>query len=74
VTISTGQVDTSSILLLLDLLISERLHVAQIITHAFNLDQMEDAYEVLSTALTPAPSRSCCTAGEVPRSPRPPLG
>ncbi|MDW4911167.1 alcohol dehydrogenase catalytic domain-containing protein, partial [Streptomyces sp. ADMS] len=47
-TISTGQVDTSSTPWLLDLVTSGRLHISQLVTHTFGLSQMEDAYEVFS--------------------------
>ncbi|MGW2512245.1 alcohol dehydrogenase catalytic domain-containing protein [Streptomyces scopuliridis] len=48
VTISTGQVDTSSTPWLLDLVTSGRLHVSQLVTHTFDLSRMKDAYEVFS--------------------------
>ncbi|MDW4911237.1 alcohol dehydrogenase catalytic domain-containing protein, partial [Streptomyces sp. ADMS] len=48
VTISTGQVDTSSTPRLLDLVTSGRLHVSRLVTHTFGLSRMEDAYEVFS--------------------------
>ncbi len=48
VTISTGQVDTFSTPWLLDLVTSGRLHISQLVTHTFNLDQIKDAYEVFS--------------------------
>ncbi|MBD0422701.1 alcohol dehydrogenase catalytic domain-containing protein [Streptomyces sp. TRM S81-3] len=47
-TISTGQVDTSSTPWLLDLVTSGRLHVSHLVTHTFGLDRAEDAYEVFS--------------------------
>ncbi|MEV4230770.1 alcohol dehydrogenase catalytic domain-containing protein [Streptomyces bobili] len=47
-TISTGQVDTSSTPWLLDLLTSGRLHLAQLVTHTFGLGRMEHAYEIFS--------------------------
>jgi alcohol dehydrogenase len=46
VTISTGQVDTSSTPWLLDLVTSGRLDVSRLVTHTFGLDRMKDAYEV----------------------------
>ncbi|MCX4903804.1 alcohol dehydrogenase catalytic domain-containing protein [Streptomyces sp. NBC_00878] len=48
VTISTGQVDTSSTPWLLDLVTSGRLHISRLVTHTFGLGRMEDAYEVFS--------------------------
>ncbi|GAA3816242.1 alcohol dehydrogenase catalytic domain-containing protein [Streptomyces phyllanthi] len=47
-TISTGQVDTSSTPWLLDLVTSGRLHVSQLVTHTFALDRMNDAYEIFA--------------------------
>ncbi|MFJ9865738.1 alcohol dehydrogenase catalytic domain-containing protein [Streptomyces sp. NPDC101165] len=52
VTISTGQVDTSSIPRLLELMRFGRLHVAQLVTHTFALDRMNDAYEVFAQGTT----------------------
>ncbi len=48
VTISTGQVDTSSTPWLLDLLAYGRLTVFPLVTHRFPLQRMEDAYEVFA--------------------------
>ncbi|MXM64669.1 alcohol dehydrogenase catalytic domain-containing protein [Streptomyces sp. HUCO-GS316] len=48
VTISTGQVDTSSTSWLLDLVTSGRLHISRLVSHTFGLSQMVDAYEVFS--------------------------
>ncbi|CAM5632842.1 alcohol dehydrogenase catalytic domain-containing protein [Streptomyces hirsutus] len=48
VTISTGQVDTSSTPWLLDLVTSGRLHISPLVTHTFGLSRMENAYEVFS--------------------------
>ncbi|MCZ4602796.1 alcohol dehydrogenase catalytic domain-containing protein [Streptomyces sp. Lzd4kr] len=48
VTISTGQVDTSSTPWLLELVRFGRLPVSQLVTHTFGLDRMEEAYEVFS--------------------------
>ncbi|GAA2263974.1 zinc-dependent alcohol dehydrogenase family protein [Streptomyces atrovirens] len=48
VTISTGQVDTSSTPWLLDLLSYGRLTVFPLVTHRFPLGRMEDAYEVFA--------------------------
>lgn len=45
-TISTGQVDTSSTPWPLDLVASRRLHVSHLVTHTLGLSRMEDAYEV----------------------------
>ncbi|MPY56023.1 alcohol dehydrogenase catalytic domain-containing protein [Streptomyces spongiae] len=47
-TISTGQVDTSSLPWLLDLVASGRLHVSQLVSHTFGLSRMEHAYDVFS--------------------------
>ncbi|MER6073339.1 alcohol dehydrogenase catalytic domain-containing protein [Streptomyces sp. NPDC001852] len=48
VTISTGQVDTSSTPRLLELMRFRRLPVAGLVTHTFGLDRMEDAYDVFA--------------------------
>ncbi|MFJ4696205.1 alcohol dehydrogenase catalytic domain-containing protein [Streptomyces sp. NPDC088766] len=48
VTISTGQVDTSSIPWLLELVRFGRLPVARLVTHTLGLDRMEQAYEIFS--------------------------
>ncbi|MFH9176610.1 alcohol dehydrogenase catalytic domain-containing protein [Streptomyces albogriseolus] len=48
VTISTGQVDTSSTPWLLDLLAYGRLTVSPLLTHRFPLERVKDAYEVVS--------------------------
>ncbi|MGW5492428.1 alcohol dehydrogenase catalytic domain-containing protein [Streptomyces olivaceoviridis] len=48
VTISMGQVDTSSTPWLLELLRFGQLAVAPLVTHTFGLDAMEDAYEVFA--------------------------
>ncbi|WP_279329661.1 alcohol dehydrogenase catalytic domain-containing protein [Streptomyces sp. OS603R] len=48
VTISTGQVDTSSTPWLMELLRFGRLRVSPLITHTLRLDQAEEAYEVFS--------------------------
>ncbi|OLZ69061.1 alcohol dehydrogenase [Streptomyces sp. IMTB 2501] len=52
VTISMGQVDTSSTPRLLDLMRFGRLPVSRLITHTFGLDRMEDAYEVFAHGTT----------------------
>ncbi|KUL22192.1 alcohol dehydrogenase catalytic domain-containing protein [Streptomyces regalis] len=52
VTISTGQVDTSSTPWLLELLRNGRLPISQLVTHTFPLDRMQDAYEVFSHGAT----------------------
>ncbi|WP_406177455.1 alcohol dehydrogenase catalytic domain-containing protein [Streptomyces sp. NBC_00996] len=52
VTISTGQVDTSSTPWLLDLMRFGRLPVSPLVTHTFGLDRMEDAYEVFARGNT----------------------
>ncbi|TLS41227.1 zinc-binding dehydrogenase [Streptomyces montanus] len=52
VTISTGQVDTSSTPWLLELVRYGRLPVSQLVTHTFGLDRMEDAYEVFARGTT----------------------
>ncbi|MEU3253731.1 alcohol dehydrogenase catalytic domain-containing protein [Streptomyces sp. NPDC006997] len=46
VTISTGQVDTSSTPWLMELVRYGCLDVSQLVTHSFGLSRMEDAYEV----------------------------
>ncbi|MGP4083879.1 alcohol dehydrogenase catalytic domain-containing protein [Streptomyces sp. KR55] len=48
VTISTGQVDTSSTPWLRDLVTSGRLHISQLVTQTFTLDRMKNAYEVFA--------------------------
>ncbi|WP_089107424.1 alcohol dehydrogenase catalytic domain-containing protein [Streptomyces hyaluromycini] len=48
VTISTGQVDTSSTPWLLEIMRSGHLPVTPLVTHTFGLDRMEDAYEVFA--------------------------
>ncbi|KPC64335.1 alcohol dehydrogenase catalytic domain-containing protein [Streptomyces chattanoogensis] len=48
VTISTGQVDTFSTPWLLDLVVSGRLSISQLITHTFGLGRIEEAYDVFS--------------------------
>ncbi|MFJ1868725.1 alcohol dehydrogenase catalytic domain-containing protein [Streptomyces sp. NPDC088097] len=50
VTITTGLVDTSSTLMLLRMLAAGRLPTSSLITHRFELGQMEEAYEVFSRA------------------------
>ncbi|GHE13468.1 alcohol dehydrogenase catalytic domain-containing protein [Streptomyces alanosinicus] len=52
VTISMGQVDTSSTPRLLELMRFGRLHVSRLVTHTFGLDRMEDAYEVFAHGTT----------------------
>ncbi|BCM64764.1 hypothetical protein EASAB2608_00098 [Streptomyces sp. EAS-AB2608] len=47
-TISTGQVDTSSTSWLLELMRFGRLPVSALVTHTLALDRMEDAYEVFA--------------------------
>lgn len=51
-TISTGQVDTSSTPWLLELMRFGRLPVSRLVTHTFGLDHMEDAYEVFAHGTT----------------------
>jgi alcohol dehydrogenase len=48
VTISTGQVDTSSTSWLLGLVASGDLHVSGLVTHTFGLGRTEEAYDVFS--------------------------
>jgi alcohol dehydrogenase len=48
ITISTGQVDTSSIPWLLDLVTLGHLAISQLVTHTFSFDRMKDAYDVFS--------------------------
>nr|WSW70998.1 alcohol dehydrogenase catalytic domain-containing protein [Streptomyces sp. NBC_00995] len=50
ITISTGLVDTSSTPMLLRLLAAGRLPTAELITHRFELGQMEEAYDVFGHA------------------------
>ncbi|WP_327251451.1 zinc-dependent alcohol dehydrogenase family protein [Streptomyces sp. NBC_01244] len=50
VTITTGLVDTSSTPMLLRMLAAGRLPTSSLITHRFELGQMEEAYEVFSRA------------------------
>ncbi|WP_137228086.1 zinc-dependent alcohol dehydrogenase family protein [Streptomyces sp. BPSDS2] len=50
VTITTGLVDTSSTPLLLRMLANGRLPTAELVTHRFELGQMEEAYDVFSRA------------------------
>ncbi|MDC0765358.1 alcohol dehydrogenase catalytic domain-containing protein [Streptomyces sp. HD] len=52
VTISTGQVDTSSTPWLLELVRFGRLPVSQLVTHTFGLDRIEDAYELFAHSAT----------------------
>ncbi|MET9016435.1 alcohol dehydrogenase catalytic domain-containing protein [Streptomyces olivaceoviridis] len=48
VTISTGQVDTSSTSWLLELVRFGHLPVSRLVTHTFGMDRMEDAYEAFA--------------------------
>ncbi|MER5642283.1 alcohol dehydrogenase catalytic domain-containing protein [Kitasatospora sp. NPDC002227] len=50
VTITTGLVDTSSTPLLLGLLAAGRLDVADLVTHRFGLEEMQEAYDVFADA------------------------
>jgi alcohol dehydrogenase len=50
VTITTGLVDTSSTPLLLGLLAEGRIDVADLVTHRFGLDEMQEAYDVFADA------------------------
>ncbi|MEU2992650.1 alcohol dehydrogenase catalytic domain-containing protein [Streptomyces griseoincarnatus] len=52
ITISTGQVDTSSTPWLMELLRFGRLRVSPLITHTLRLDQAEKAYEVFAHGVT----------------------
>ncbi|GGW42213.1 alcohol dehydrogenase [Streptomyces lucensis JCM 4490] len=52
VTISTGQVDTSSTPRLLDLVRFGRLPVSGLVTHTFGLDRIRDAYDVFARGAT----------------------
>ncbi|GHH82832.1 alcohol dehydrogenase [Streptomyces sulfonofaciens] len=47
-TISTGQVDTFSTPLLMNLLTAGRLHVTDLVTHQLALDQAEEAYDMFA--------------------------
>ncbi|MGX1910077.1 zinc-dependent alcohol dehydrogenase family protein [Streptomyces phaeochromogenes] len=50
VTITTGLVDTSSTPTLLRMMAGGRLPASSMVTHTFQLDQMEEAYDVFSRA------------------------
>lgn len=50
VTITTGLVDTYSTPVLLRMLTAGRLSTGSLVTHHFDLDQMEEAYEVVAAA------------------------
>jgi len=50
VTIRTGLVDTSSIPTLLRMLTDHRLPVSSLVTHTFELDRMEEAYDIFAGA------------------------
>ncbi len=50
VTITTGLVDTSSTPTLLKLLGSHQIDAAKFVTHHFDLDQIEEAYDVFVRA------------------------
>jgi alcohol dehydrogenase len=50
VTITTGLVDTSSTPMLLRMAAAGRLPAAALVTHAFERDQMEEAYDVFARA------------------------
>jgi alcohol dehydrogenase len=50
VTITTGLVDTSSTPMLLKLLRGEHLDAGRFVTHRFELDDLEEAYEVFANA------------------------
>ncbi|WP_406090557.1 alcohol dehydrogenase catalytic domain-containing protein [Streptomyces sp. NBC_01013] len=50
ITITTGLVDTSSTPMLLRLLAAGRLPTAELVTHRFELGQMEEAYDVFGRA------------------------
>lgn len=50
VTIRTGLVDTSSVPMLLSMLAAGRLATSPLVTHVFELDAMEEAYEVFAGA------------------------
>lgn len=50
VTITTGLVDTSSTPMLLRMLANGRLPSAELVTHRFELGEMEEAYDVFSRA------------------------
>ncbi|WP_046506318.1 zinc-dependent alcohol dehydrogenase family protein [Streptomyces odonnellii] len=48
VTITTGLVDTFSTPMLMDMTAARRLPTSSLVTHSFELDRMEEAYEVFS--------------------------
>ncbi|MFJ3939792.1 zinc-dependent alcohol dehydrogenase family protein [Streptomyces parvus] len=50
VTITTGLVDTASTPMLLRMLANGRLPTAELVTHRFELEEMEEAYDVFSRA------------------------
>ncbi|MEV0035886.1 zinc-dependent alcohol dehydrogenase family protein [Streptomyces sp. NPDC050804] len=50
VTITTGLVDTFSTPMLMDMAAARRLPTSSLVTHSFELDRMEEAYDVFSTA------------------------
>ncbi|WP_066945562.1 alcohol dehydrogenase catalytic domain-containing protein [Streptomyces lushanensis] len=50
VTITTGLVDTFSTPMLTDMTAARRLPTSSLVTHSFELDRMEEAYDVFSTA------------------------
>ncbi|MFD4020850.1 zinc-dependent alcohol dehydrogenase family protein [Streptomyces sindenensis] len=50
ITVTTGLVDTSSTPMLLRMLANGRLPSAELVTHRFELEQMEEAYDVFSRA------------------------
>lgn len=49
-TITTGLVDTFSTPMLMDMAAARRLPTSSLVTHSFELDRMEEAYDVFSTA------------------------
>ncbi|MGW6740017.1 zinc-dependent alcohol dehydrogenase family protein [Streptomyces sp. NPDC055025] len=50
VTITTGLVDTFSTPMLTDMATARRLPTSSLVTHSFELDRMEEAYDVFSSA------------------------
>lgn len=50
ITLTTGLVDTSSTPMLLRMLAADRLPASRLVTHRFELGQMEEAYDVFGHA------------------------
>ncbi|MQY14546.1 alcohol dehydrogenase [Streptomyces sp. RB5] len=63
VTIRTGLVDTYSTPVLLDMLAAGKLPVAELATHRFRLDQIEEAYDVFGRSAETGALKVILTAG-----------